>query len=221
MLLPAGSPVASFHERMQQRAAKLPHGLTATATHDTKRGEDARTRLIALSELADEWTQQRARMAHAQREVHQFVRRSASPPRRTNTCSTRRCSALGLSAAWTQISSSGCRLMPSSQRGKARSRRVGWRLTKPMRAASRSFLVVVLDRRHSARFIDSFDAFARRAALIGALKSLTQLVTEGDDARRSRFLPGHRILGSVAGGPGQQAPRRLSSSGVSPESRRR
>ena len=51
-----GLPVASFHERMQQRATKLPHGLTATATHDTKRGEDARTRLIALSELADEWT---------------------------------------------------------------------------------------------------------------------------------------------------------------------
>ncbi len=30
--------------------------MTATATHDTKRGEDARTRLLALPELADEWT---------------------------------------------------------------------------------------------------------------------------------------------------------------------
>ena len=50
-----GLSVASFHERMKERAAILPHGLTATATHDTKR---ARTRArYALSELPDEWTQ--------------------------------------------------------------------------------------------------------------------------------------------------------------------
>jgi (1->4)-alpha-D-glucan 1-alpha-D-glucosylmutase len=47
---------AEFHHLMKERAAKWPHGLTATATHDTKRGEDARTRLLALSELADDWT---------------------------------------------------------------------------------------------------------------------------------------------------------------------
>jgi (1->4)-alpha-D-glucan 1-alpha-D-glucosylmutase len=38
------------------------------------------------------------------------------------------------------------------------------------------FLGRLLDRSHSARFIDTFEAFARRTALIGALKSLTQLV---------------------------------------------
>ena len=52
-----GLPVESFHDLMQARAKDFPHGLTATATHDTKRGEDARTRLLALSELADEWGQ--------------------------------------------------------------------------------------------------------------------------------------------------------------------
>src|SRR5258707_13959443 len=59
--------VASFHERMQERAAKWPHGLTATATHDTKRGEDARASIIALSELADEWrrSEQQWRQLHA------------------------------------------------------------------------------------------------------------------------------------------------------------
>jgi (1->4)-alpha-D-glucan 1-alpha-D-glucosylmutase len=38
------------------------------------------------------------------------------------------------------------------------------------------FLDGLLDRQVSAAFIESFDAFARRAALIGALKSLTQAV---------------------------------------------
>ncbi|HXW28456.1 MAG TPA: malto-oligosyltrehalose synthase, partial [Xanthobacteraceae bacterium] len=38
------------------------------------------------------------------------------------------------------------------------------------------FLDQLLDHQASAAFIESFDAFARRAALIGALKSLTQTV---------------------------------------------
>ncbi len=49
-------PVEQFHRRVEARAREWPHGLTATATHDTKRGEDARTRLMALSELASDWT---------------------------------------------------------------------------------------------------------------------------------------------------------------------
>ena len=44
-----------FHARMQRARAAVPHGLTATATHDTKRGEDARTRMLALSELPELW----------------------------------------------------------------------------------------------------------------------------------------------------------------------
>ena len=50
-----GLTSAAFHDAMADHAATQPHGMTATATHDTKRGEDARTRLLALSELADDW----------------------------------------------------------------------------------------------------------------------------------------------------------------------
>jgi (1->4)-alpha-D-glucan 1-alpha-D-glucosylmutase len=46
---------AQFHGQMAECARDWPHGLTATATHDTKRGEDARMRLLALSELAPDW----------------------------------------------------------------------------------------------------------------------------------------------------------------------
>lgn len=44
-----------FHRRMVDRQARWPKGLSATATHDTKRGEDARARLNVLSEIPDEW----------------------------------------------------------------------------------------------------------------------------------------------------------------------
>ena len=40
----------------RRRVSKLAdHGLTATATHDTKRGEDARARILALSEIPEDW----------------------------------------------------------------------------------------------------------------------------------------------------------------------
>ncbi|MGA0588277.1 malto-oligosyltrehalose synthase [Dyella sp. KRB-257] len=42
--------VAAFHDACAERAARYPHNLLATATHDHKRGEDARARLAVLSQ---------------------------------------------------------------------------------------------------------------------------------------------------------------------------
>jgi (1->4)-alpha-D-glucan 1-alpha-D-glucosylmutase len=53
-----GNTVTAFHKINQTRAQRWPHAMLATATHDTKRGEDTRARLAALSEFAEEWTQQ-------------------------------------------------------------------------------------------------------------------------------------------------------------------
>jgi (1->4)-alpha-D-glucan 1-alpha-D-glucosylmutase len=46
---------AAFHAAMARRVAEQPLGLLATATHDTKRGEDARARLYAISEVPETW----------------------------------------------------------------------------------------------------------------------------------------------------------------------
>jgi (1->4)-alpha-D-glucan 1-alpha-D-glucosylmutase len=51
----ARTGVDGFHRAMQARASEAPHALSASATHDTKRGEDARARLLALSEMPDRW----------------------------------------------------------------------------------------------------------------------------------------------------------------------
>ncbi len=50
-----GLEVGAFHTIIKTRAEALPYGMIATATHDTKRGEDARMRLCALSEMPREW----------------------------------------------------------------------------------------------------------------------------------------------------------------------
>ncbi len=50
-----GLTVAEFHAIMSRRAREWPRALSTTATHDTKRGEDARARLHVLSEVPEEW----------------------------------------------------------------------------------------------------------------------------------------------------------------------
>jgi (1->4)-alpha-D-glucan 1-alpha-D-glucosylmutase len=44
-----------FRKSSEERQAHFPAALLATATHDHKRGEDARARLAALSEIPHEW----------------------------------------------------------------------------------------------------------------------------------------------------------------------
>jgi (1->4)-alpha-D-glucan 1-alpha-D-glucosylmutase len=53
-----GGTLTAFHRANQSRAQRFPAAMLATATHDTKRGEDARARLAALSEYGSEWARQ-------------------------------------------------------------------------------------------------------------------------------------------------------------------
>jgi (1->4)-alpha-D-glucan 1-alpha-D-glucosylmutase len=56
-----GNSPAIFHALNARRLAEWPGGLSTTATHDTKRGEDARARINVLSELPDDWRTRLAR----------------------------------------------------------------------------------------------------------------------------------------------------------------
>ena len=61
-----GTPIERFHRRNQDRQETWPHTLSATATHDTKRGEDTRARINTLSEMPEEWN----RAVHRWREMN-------------------------------------------------------------------------------------------------------------------------------------------------------
>ena len=50
-----GEPAAVFHDKNARRLARWPDTLLATATHDTKRGEDVRARINVLSEVPERW----------------------------------------------------------------------------------------------------------------------------------------------------------------------
>jgi (1->4)-alpha-D-glucan 1-alpha-D-glucosylmutase len=53
-----GITIDEFHEVNQKQSTAWPYKMNATATHDTKRGEDVRARLNVLSEIPEEWEKQ-------------------------------------------------------------------------------------------------------------------------------------------------------------------
>jgi len=72
--------VDHFHEAMAARLSQ-PRGLLATSTHDTKRGEDARARLYALTECAEEWSSGVARWREMNAPLLQVSDRREIPDR--------------------------------------------------------------------------------------------------------------------------------------------
>lgn len=60
-LEPEEGGLQRFHAEMRRRADRQPLGLSASSTHDTKRGEDARARLFALAEDAPRFAELVAR----------------------------------------------------------------------------------------------------------------------------------------------------------------
>jgi (1->4)-alpha-D-glucan 1-alpha-D-glucosylmutase len=74
-----GTPLDLFHGQNALRRRSWPHTLNATATHDTKRSEDARARLNVLSEMPDEWRQCVLRWSRANRKRKTAVEDQALP----------------------------------------------------------------------------------------------------------------------------------------------
>lgn len=59
-----GIDTEAFHHACHDAAEAWPVSLVATATHDTKRGEDARLRVAMLSEMPDAWADAVSRWHH-------------------------------------------------------------------------------------------------------------------------------------------------------------
>jgi len=65
--LPREFSLDRFHEQMIERQKRQPDALSGTSTHDTKRGEDARARLYAVSEAPKIWADAVERWRRANR----------------------------------------------------------------------------------------------------------------------------------------------------------
>ncbi|MDN4999732.1 malto-oligosyltrehalose synthase [Bradyrhizobium sp. GCM10027634] len=185
-----GLSIAAFHEAMRARAKEWPLGMTATATHDTKRGEDARVRIAALSELPGEWTSAVARwkvLNAPHLSLHGHLRApsatfeymlyqtllGALPLAGPDAGFVERIQAYALKAA---------------REGKEET---SW--LNPHQAYENgvtSFIAKILDPALSGEFLQALQTLARRVALLGALNSLSQLTLKATLPGVSDFYQG-------------------------------
>ncbi len=74
-----GVSIEIFHERNLERQRNWPSTVLATSTHDTKRSEDVRARMLAISEIAETWRKSIAKWRAANRRWKKRVDESEAP----------------------------------------------------------------------------------------------------------------------------------------------
>ena len=74
-----GLSVESFHQRNVERQRNWPATLLATSTHDTKRSEDVRARIVAISEIPDLWRRSLQRWQVANRRWKRMINDLEAP----------------------------------------------------------------------------------------------------------------------------------------------
>lgn len=171
-----GLTIPAFHQAMQARAREWPHGMTATATHDTKRGEDARMRIAALSEIPGEWTSAVARW------------KVLNAPHLTLDGNFRAPSATfeymlyqTLLGVWPLQEPADAGFVERIQAYALKAAREGKEETSWLNPHEtyengiRDFIAKILDPAQSAEFLEALQTIARRVALLGTLNSLSQL----------------------------------------------
>jgi (1->4)-alpha-D-glucan 1-alpha-D-glucosylmutase len=168
-------PPETFHNMMRTRAKEWPHGMTATATHDTKRGEDARARLLALAELPGEWASAvgRWKILNA---PHLVVEGSLRSP----SAAFEYMLYQALVGAW-PLAERDETFLERMQAYALKAAREGKQETSWLNphaayeAGLRTFLARILDPELSAEFLSSLRSFTQRTSLLGALNSLGQI----------------------------------------------
>ena len=163
-----GVTLAEFHAENAARSRRSPHGLSTTATHDTKRGEDVRARVNVLSEIPDEWRRHVGRWQRLNRRHRAMVDGRAVPGANTEYLIYQT-----LVGAWPlDARRLGDYLLKAVHEAKSHTSWINPHVRYD--AAIVSFAEALLDPTRSQAFLDDFTAFQARVAHFGALNSLGQ-----------------------------------------------
>ncbi|WP_372985424.1 malto-oligosyltrehalose synthase [Marinobacter sp.] len=76
-----GLSINAFHHNNRQRQETWPQSMATTSTHDSKRGEDVRSRINVLSELPHEWSHHLRRWSRTNRPRKRMVDDTPAPSR--------------------------------------------------------------------------------------------------------------------------------------------
>ena len=175
-----GATVETFHRQNAARLADFPHSLLATSTHDTKRSEEVRARLAALSEIPREWVQALRRWHTVNRKHRTELHDEWAPDHNEETLIYQT-----LLGSWP--------LEPLTETTRpAYVQRIQEYMTKALHEAKvnsswiepneawdeavRKFVAAILQPGPQNRFLPTFETLAELIGLLGAINSLSQTV---------------------------------------------
>ncbi|MFL6538140.1 MAG: malto-oligosyltrehalose synthase [Chthoniobacterales bacterium] len=178
-----GCSIDDFHQENAERLANWPATLLATSTHDTKRSEDVRARMLAISELSDVWRTSVLRWRTLNRRAKKTVDDAEAPDANEEYLFYQT-----LLGTW-PVDSSGKPEQTASpefiQRiqeymGKALKEakiNTSWvQPREPWDNAMRDFIATTLEASPRNRFLPALFPLAEEIARLGAINSLSQLV---------------------------------------------
>jgi len=167
-----------FHALNQLRQQDWPCELTATATHDTKLGEDVRARINALSEIPAEWEREAAKWMRLNKTARTIVDAEPAPDRNDEYRFYQ-----ALLGVWPPCARAAtpdliARLQAYMVKAvKEAKRHSSWiNPNEPYERALSGFVEQVLSGAESAKFLSTFLPFQQRISRCGVVNSLAQLV---------------------------------------------
>ena len=174
-----GLTVEEFHRANRARLDSWPLAMLATATHDTKRGEDARARLNVLSEMPDEFRVQLSHWARSNAANRALVDDEPAPDRSDEYLFYQT-----LIATWPpefagKAAPEYVERLRGYMRKATKEAKIHTSWINPSEAYDRAvadFVVKALTGPRSERFARQFVPFQQRVARLGMVNSLAQLV---------------------------------------------
>jgi (1->4)-alpha-D-glucan 1-alpha-D-glucosylmutase len=193
-----GCSVDQFHAANAVRLERWPFEMIATATHDTKRGEDARARINVISEIPEEWRRAVSGWARTNATHRTVVDRESAPDRVDEYLFYQ-----SLLGAWPAEPAEGGIPPEAPAALVERMREYMHKAIKESKvhtswvnenvayegAVSR-FVDGTLRGSSARRFLASFVPFQRRVAVVGMVNSLGQLVMKLASPGVSDFYQG-------------------------------
>jgi (1->4)-alpha-D-glucan 1-alpha-D-glucosylmutase len=173
-----GAAPAALHRLNRQRQERWPYSLSTTATHDTKRGEDVRTRLDVLSEMPQEWQRALPRWGRLNKKHRVQIDELTVPDRNDEYLLYQT-----LVAAWPLEPFAGqvaedfvARIQAYMQKAMHEAKvHTSWINPNPVYDDGvRRFIAGILDPARNAAFLAELQEFVRRVSHYGLLNSLSQ-----------------------------------------------
>jgi (1->4)-alpha-D-glucan 1-alpha-D-glucosylmutase len=172
-----GAAPELFHRQNAARQADFPHSLLATSTHDTKRSEDVRARLAAISEIPDVWRRAIQRFRTANRKHKRDVDGEQAPDSNEEYLIYQTLAgAWPLAGAITEPFISRIQEYMTKAIKEAKVNSSWIQPNENWDTAVREFIAAILEPAKRNTFPDLFRPLADQLAQVGAINSLSQLL---------------------------------------------